>query len=319
MLPSTPRLTSLLLAVALCRAANISDHGSGDANLPRGAPREASVGSVIAGPRVLLEGEKLYLPCVASGEYTSCGWNDPHDEIFYPSELPPEGEVTPLPGFNCGIIVQAVSVERHSGHWVCVATSDFGFDSASAEVTVRPTSSWPGVVANVSSPLSGRWGRWGSVDMCPPNSFADAFEIKSEAATTGDNTAVNGLTMACRQQGGDLPARITSDGLDFGTWRGEKACPVPEYIKKFSLRVEPDQGDLGDDTAVDDVKVICTNYPEDEMVGGGENWGAWGPWAECPPDTAVCGLQTRLEPYMGVMDDDTALNDIRVFCCPLVW
>lgn len=315
-----PRLVSfLLITVAFCRAANLPPRAPRDARLSVVPPREIGVGSVLSGPRVLLEGEKLYLPCIAVGEYTSCGWNDPHDNIYYPSELDPEGDIAPLPGFNCGMVVKAASVEQHSGHWVCVATTDHGFDSAGSDVTVRPASSWPGVVANISSPLNGRWGEWGQVDMCPPNAFADAFEIKSEAPTTGDNTAVNGLTMACRQQGGGLPARVTSDGGDFGTWRGEKTCPVPEYIRKFSLRVEPDQGDLGDDTAVGDMKVICTNYPENEIEGEGEEWGFWGPWAECPPDTAVCGLQTRLEPYKGVMDDDTALNDIRVFCCPLVW
>ena len=30
----------------------------------------------------------------------------------------------------------------------------------------------------------------------------------------------------------------------------------------------------------------------DLMFGDGENWGDWSDWEVCPPDSAVCGINT---------------------------
>ncbi|XP_071535100.1 vitelline membrane outer layer protein 1-like [Panulirus ornatus] len=270
---------------------------------------------VITSPRTLLEGEKLYLFCQAEGHFLACGWDSPLEGIIYPGDLDPEGDIAPLPGFNCGIVVHNVSL-RHAGHWTCIATTDHDFQAAGGDVTVKPYSSWPGIVANVSSPLSGAWGLWGNPDLCPPNSFADSVELKSEAPVTWDNTAANGVLFQCRHQGGALASSVSSTVGDFGTWRGGRACPVPEYVERFRLRVEPENS--FDEVAATDIMFTCSHYPEDILTGGGETWGNWGDWASCPPDTAVCGVQTKVEPYQGV-SDDTSLNDVRVFCCPTVW
>ena len=47
-------------------------------------------------------------------------------------------------------------------------------------------------------------------------------------------------------------------------------------------------------------------------------WGTYGNWSEsCAVNTAVCGIQTRIESSLGSEDheDDTALNDVKLFCC----
>ncbi|KAG7167755.1 Vitelline membrane outer layer protein 1-like 2, partial [Homarus americanus] len=278
---------------------------------------DVNISSVITAPRTLLVGEALYLFCQVDGNYNTCGWESPLNHTIYPDELDPDADdIVPFPGFNCGIIVLRVK-EEHEGHWACVATTDEGFEYKGGDIFVRPVASWPGVIANVSSPLFGKWGVWGEAQLCPPNSFADSITLKSEAPTTGDNTAANGLILPCRQQGGELRTSISSTVGDFGTWREPVTCPIPEYIHKFQLRVETENA--FDDTAVNDIKVTCTHYPEDVLDGGGETWGVWGDWASCPDDSAVCGIQTKVEPYLGVVDDDTALNDVRLFCCNTVW
>ncbi|NWU31728.1 VMO1 protein, partial [Dyaphorophyia castanea] len=44
--------------------------------------------------------------------------------------------------------------------------------------------------------------------------------------------------------------------------------------------------------------------------------GTWGDWSpSCPGSWRVCGISTRLEPPQGG-DDDTALNDVKLHCCP---
>ena len=44
-------------------------------------------------------------------------------------------------------------------------------------------------------------------------------------------------------------------------------------------------------------------------------WGDFGDWSEsCQQDSAVCGIQVKLEGSQGDRDD-TSLNDIKLFCC----
>lgn len=78
----------------------------------------------------------------------------------------------------------------------------------------------------------------------------------------------------------------------------------------FSLRVEARQT-LGDNTAANNVRFRCSDSTELERPGLA--WGDFGKWSKpCPK--GVCGLQTKVEPPMG-LQDDTALNDVRFFCC----
>ncbi len=56
---------------------------------------------------------------------------------------------------------------------------------------------------------------------------------------------------------------------------------------------------------------------------GFANAGGWGSWSDvkiCPDGQWVCGLQQRVEPPVGggIGDDDTAMNAVRFYCCPLL-
>ena len=45
-------------------------------------------------------------------------------------------------------------------------------------------------------------------------------------------------------------------------------------------------------------------------------WGGWTGAAFCPQNAYICGLEQKIEARQG-RDDDTAMNGIRFFCCPL--
>ena len=49
------------------------------------------------------------------------------------------------------------------------------------------------------------------------------------------------------------------------------------------------------------------------------SWGTFGSWSKsCDANSAVCGLRTKVEPPKGnIFADDTALNDVQLYCCPL--
>lgn len=95
-------------------------------------------------------------------------------------------------------------------------------------------------------------------------------------------------------------------------WTGIRWCPKDGVLIAFQLRVEPPQG-LGDDTAVNNIKFRCSNGAVIE--GQGEYFGDYDAWSNSCTRGGICGIQTNQEPYGGFFVDDTALNDVRFFCC----
>ena len=79
----------------------------------------------------------------------------------------------------------------------------------------------------------------------------------------------------------------------------------------------------GDDTAANYMQVSCRKF---EASGLGKNryhgtrhgyWGSYGSWSKsCDANTAVCGIATKIEKPQG-QGDDTALNDVILYCCRL--
>ena len=50
------------------------------------------------------------------------------------------------------------------------------------------------------------------------------------------------------------------------------------------------------------------------------NSGGWGSWSDpqyCPQGHYVCGLRQRVEAALGRDGDDTAMNAVAFYCCPL--
>ena len=78
-----------------------------------------------------------------------------------------------------------------------------------------------------------------------------------------------------------------------------------------------------DDTAANSMRGRCRDtlgvieYDIDETTPEPKKgyWGTFGKWSQsCAPNSAVCGIQDRLEGSQGG-GDDTSLNDIRLYCC----
>ncbi|KAL7844953.1 hypothetical protein SRHO_G00234930 [Serrasalmus rhombeus] len=122
-----------------------------------------------------------------------------------------------------------------------------------------------------------------------------------------------------------------SNGGPWGTWGGREMCPNGYYAAGFSLKVsvlcsswfkkaDTDSGSspslynrVARYVAPDLVRFECSGDVRN-LVGEGTSWGEWGGWSKYCRGKGICGIQTKLEGSQG-SGDDTALNDVKFFCC----
>lgn len=75
-----------------------------------------------------------------------------------------------------------------------------------------------------------------------------------------------------------------------------------------------------DDTAANWIKFKCRNFNKEvdydlTHAPGHGKFGTFAGWSEsCPLNSAICGIQSKIENAQGG-GDDTALNDVKFFCC----
>ncbi|XP_003996201.1 vitelline membrane outer layer protein 1 homolog [Felis catus] len=159
----------------------------------------------------------------------------------------------------------------------------------------------------------GPWGDWAWPEMCPDGFFASGFSLKVEPpqGIPGDDTALNGIRLHCSRGNAERNTQVVeSQSGRWGAWSEPQWCPGGGFLVAFSLRVEAPMAP-GDNTAANNVRFRCSDGTE--LEGPGLAWGDFGEWSKACPK-GVCGLQTKVERPRGLRDD-TALNDVRFFCC----
>ncbi|XP_009081566.1 PREDICTED: vitelline membrane outer layer protein 1 homolog, partial [Acanthisitta chloris] len=114
-----------------------------------------------------------------------------------------------------------------------------------------------------------------------------------------------------------------SSGGPWGDWAWLDMCPKGSYTSGISFKLQPPwhpggfvlqvqaplQRLLNHGLAVTNTQFVCS----DGLEGLGSAWGQWGS-PPCP--MVVCSIQAWQETALGLKRDDTALNDLHLFCCP---
>ncbi|XP_061446232.1 vitelline membrane outer layer protein 1 homolog [Rhineura floridana] len=163
----------------------------------------------------------------------------------------------------------------------------------------------------------GTWGSWGWQEMCPEDTYATGFSLKVESyqGEMKDDTALNGIRLFCTRGGhGDKREAhiVESQSGPWGHWLQPIWCPEGTYLVRFSLRVEQNRPGIQDVMGATNVRFACSGGAT--LEGNGLSWGEYGGWSpSCK--RVLCGIQTKQEPVRGALRDDTALNDVRFYCC----
>ena len=104
----------------------------------------------------------------------------------------------------------------------------------------------------------GNWGGWTMMHMCPKGKFIYSMNARVENRMgLGDDTAMNGLMMACRYANGAYPQAFMVHPGYYGFWRGWSQVLAGYHVCGTATRYEnPGQAD---DTAFNGLSLkMCT-------------------------------------------------------------
>uniref|UniRef100_A0A8B9Z9M3 Vitelline membrane outer layer 1-like protein n=2 Tax=Buteo japonicus TaxID=224669 RepID=A0A8B9Z9M3_9AVES len=122
-------------------------------------------------------------------------------------------------------------------------------------------------------------GDWAWPEMCPKGFYTSgvSFKVEPPQGVMEDDTALNGIWLHC-SRGGDPSGGYTaeSQSRSWGHWL--------------------ERGLLSDEVATTSALFACSDGHV--LEGPGSAWGQWGGWS----------------PWCPSARDDTALNDLRLFC-----
>lgn len=167
----------------------------------------------------------------------------------------------------------------------------------------------------IYSPRITEWGKWGSKELCPINSWVCGMTSKIGVLNeTGfGDTKLNAIELQCANIDWFHTGMISSATGTWGTYGKTRYCPKG-FATGFQLRSVSSGYDVG---AVD-FRLKCTNFDgTTSYVNNAEYEPPWGVWTAeqlCPPKAAICGIQTQVK---SSTVGSTSLNNVDLACCKL--
>ncbi|XP_063419984.1 vitelline membrane outer layer protein 1 homolog isoform X2 [Mytilus trossulus] len=165
-------------------------------------------------------------------------------------------------------------------------------------------------------------GDWADEEICTKGHYAIGYKMKIENPYEDDNTDLNAIEIICGSRGGVQCGETASSGQQkWGDWTGDALCPENTFLTSFSLQVQKFNVESTENVGASYVKFKCRNFKDSvrefnlSYLPGYGAFGSYGEWSDaCPVNSAICGIQTNIQPHIKE-GDDTALNDVKFFCC----
>lgn len=113
----------------------------------------------------------------------------------------------------------------------------------------------------------------------------------------------------------DVVHTVKTNG-SWGTWGAWQYCPKGSFASGYSMKVEASRGPDGDDTAVNGIKLYCTNVKGTRTSNITSKVGPWGTWREgtnCPVSSFIQSVAMKYEKHATDIDD-TGTTSIRFKC-----
>ncbi|XP_078524506.1 vitelline membrane outer layer protein 1 homolog [Lissotriton helveticus] len=106
------------------------------------------------------------------------------------------------------------------------------------------------------------------------------------------------------------------NGGRWGEWQKPEMCPEGYFAYGFSLKVQKPQGKLRDDTALNGIRLHCSQDSSAKKIqdvqSGAGRLGSWTTPVWCPRGF-LTAFSLRVESSQGI-GDDTAANNIKFRC-----
>ena len=176
--------------------------------------------------------------------------------------------------------------------------------------------------SSIKTTIGGNQGDWELPKICSENKFVNGYQLIFEQnwingiSQWSDFTGLNGIRIFCSDMNflGNEELR-PGDGPFPQYFQTQIVCGSDgknSFIIGYELYLGGEKdGALG-------IKGICSDFYGENVIyvdKGEFDFNVQKESATCPPGTIVCGMQLRIEVNQGTFSDDSALNDLRVFCC----
>lgn len=103
---------------------------------------------------------------------------------------------------------------------------------------------------------------------------------------------------------------------NWGNWGPWEFCPSGTFATGMQLQTQPPQGFFKDDRGLTGIRLFCNKYGKNDgshpIKSSTDNVGNWGRKYNC--NGFMTGFQLRSEKARSFFVDDTAANNLRMFC-----
>ncbi|NXF37316.1 VMO1 protein, partial [Nyctibius bracteatus] len=119
--------------------------------------------------------------------------------------------------------------------------------------------------------------------------------------------------------GRDALVIAVSNGGPWGDWAWPDMCPKGSYASSVSFKVEPPQGMMEDDTALNGIRLHCSHSRDPSGGYTAESQSSrWGRWSEacwCPHRGHLVGFALRVQaPQHRLLSDEVTATSARFIC-----